>query len=93
MSTNNLIGRVVLAKTGRDAGKFFVIVGIIDNNYVYIANGKNRKIEKPKLKKLKHLNFTNVSAEEVISSLLRKEPITNANINKIIKSVEIIKEV
>jgi Ribosomal protein L14E/L6E/L27E len=45
------IGRVVLAKAGRDKGKHFVIVGRMDENYVLIANGKSRSIDKPKKKR------------------------------------------
>mgnify|MGYP000848400045 CR=1 FL=1 len=49
------IGRVVRAKAGRDKGKFFIIVGRIDQEYVLLANGTNRSIKKPKKKKIKHL--------------------------------------
>ncbi|MGI6130010.1 MAG: RNA-binding protein [bacterium] len=49
------IGRVVRAKAGRDKGKFFVIVDRIDHEYVLIVNGRTRRIDKPKKKKIKHL--------------------------------------
>jgi len=45
------IGRVVLAKAGRDKGKLFMIVGKVDDEYVLIANGTNRSIDKPKKRK------------------------------------------
>ena len=38
------IGRVVRAKAGRDKGKFFIIVGRIDQEYVFLAYGTNRYI-------------------------------------------------
>ena len=49
--------RFVLSLSGRDAGRIHLIIEIIDENYVLIADGKHRKLEKPKKKKLKHLRI------------------------------------
>ena len=49
------VGRVVLSRAGRDQGHYFVIVDVIDENYVAIANGCQRKVDNPKKKKIKHL--------------------------------------
>ncbi|MHC1685648.1 MAG: hypothetical protein AB6733_22425 [Clostridiaceae bacterium] len=93
MSEDNLIGRVVKAKAGRDLEGFFIVVDIIDNDYVHIADGKSRKIENPKKKKIKHLQFTNMWANDIKMLLLQKEEVTNAKIRKYFKSVDIDKEV
>ena len=50
------IGTIVKATAGRDAGKLFVVISILDD-YAIIANGKSRKLEKPKNKKIKHLKY------------------------------------
>ncbi len=50
------LGTVVLSKAGRDAGRYFVVVGQVDARYVLIADGDLRKLEAPKKKKLKHLD-------------------------------------
>ena len=55
-------GSIVKAKAGRDKDDLFVVVGI-DGSYAYIANGKRRKVEKPKKKKLIHLQHTNGCAK------------------------------
>lgn len=52
------IGRVVIAKAGRDSGGCFVVVGCTDEGYVLIADGKRRKLAHAKKKKIKHLYFT-----------------------------------
>ena len=49
------LGRVVLSKQGHDKGRAFVVVGLIDENYVLIADGDSRKLAKPKKKQAKHL--------------------------------------
>lgn len=51
-------GRVVCSIAGRDAGVFFAVVGV-DNDYVLVANGRLRKLEKAKRKNIKHLRWTN----------------------------------
>jgi len=48
------VGQIVRAKAGRDKNGFFIIVGL-EGKFAYIVNGKNRKIEAPKKKKLIHL--------------------------------------
>lgn len=49
------VGRICYSKAGRDKGKYFVIVSIIDHAHVLVADGGMRKIGMPKKKKLKHL--------------------------------------
>ncbi|MDR3552613.1 MAG: RNA-binding protein [Clostridia bacterium] len=50
------LNAVVLSLKGRDSGKLFVVVGLeADVNYVRIADGRLRSLQKPKKKKLKHL--------------------------------------
>lgn len=67
-------GLVVRAKCGRDINRFFVVISC-DGEYVYIADGKTRKIEKPKRKNMKHLFVT----DTVI-------PDGSLNTNKLIKA-------
>ena len=50
-------GSVVKALAGRDQGRFFVAVAAEDR-FVYIADGKERKLEKPKRKNVKHISPT-----------------------------------
>lgn len=51
------LGRIALSKAGRDKGARFAVIGRADDAHVFIANGRNRMIAKPKKKKLMHLAF------------------------------------
>ena len=93
MDENNLLGKVVHSKSGRDKGKYFIIIGIIDAEYVYISDGDLRKIEKPKKKKLKHLGFTNLMADEIREAILSDGRISNSKIRKFLQVEDIIEEV
>ena len=48
-------GRVVLSTQGRDEGRYFIVLEVIDDNFVLMADGLTRKINHPKKKKVKHL--------------------------------------
>ncbi len=52
-----MIGRVVCSKSGRDKGYFMVVVGE-DEHYLYVCDGKERPLERPKRKNAKHLSLT-----------------------------------
>ncbi len=49
------LGQVVYSKQGRDSGRYYAVVEIVDETYVKIADGKLRRVKSPKLKKVKHL--------------------------------------
>ena len=49
------IGRAVQSRQGRDAGRCFVILQVVDEQFVMMADGLTRKVDHPKKKKVKHL--------------------------------------
>lgn len=62
---DTIIGRYVWSNAGRDKDRLFIIVGIVDDCHVLVADGDLRRIDNPKKKKLKHLRITNKVAEEI----------------------------
>ena len=61
-------GGIVISKSGRDKGLPFVIVGT-DGAFLYLADGKLRKLEKPKKKKIMHVQITESEASEIAGKL------------------------
>lgn len=53
---------VVYSKAGRDKGKFMALIGETENG-VLLCDGKERPLERPKLKNKKHIVFTNYEIE------------------------------
>ncbi len=67
------VGSVVLSKAGRDKGSMLVVTEVLDAEYVLVADGRRRKIEHPKKKKVKHLKVTKKEKIDIQSnSQLRK---------------------
>ena len=73
-------GDLVISKSGRDKGRKLVVIKVTDENYVLIADGDLRKIEKPKVKKVKHLLYAGISAYN--------ENMTNSELRKMLKDSE-----
>jgi ribosomal protein L14E/L6E/L27E len=53
-----LEGTVVFSKAGRDKSKALVVL-FSEEAYVFLADGKERPIARPKKKKMKHVQPTN----------------------------------
>ena len=52
------IGSVVISKAGRDRGRPFLVVDVVDDDFVMVANGALRKMDRQKKKRRKHLKPT-----------------------------------
>lgn len=77
-----LPGQLVRAKAGRDKGKLFFIVQIMDENYVGIADGAGRKIQAPKKKKIMHLQICGFVSDVIKERLENGEKVENAFLRK-----------
>lgn len=66
-------GQLVKSKAGRDKDRTFIIIAIVDDQYVTIVDGDLRWVEKPKRKKIRHLSKINRVSELVQQALLANE--------------------
>ena len=71
------VGSVVISKAGRDAGRLFIVVEAVDDDFVMIANGDLRKLDRLKRKRRKHLKPTGTVVEALKEKLAKGEPIEN----------------
>ncbi len=61
-------GDFVIAVSGREKGKCFVVLSV-ENQFLYLCDGKNRKVSKPKKKKIKHIEYAGTSSSDVCQKL------------------------
>lgn len=80
---NFMIGTIVKSIAGHDQNNFFVILNV-ENEYVYLVDGKTRKLENPKMKKKKHVQITS-SVNEQFVSRLKNKVLLDSHIRKIIR--------
>ncbi|MCM3703468.1 KOW domain-containing RNA-binding protein [Paenibacillus macerans] len=73
-------GQLVKVLKGRDAGTVNVIVQIVDDRFVLIADGDKRKFDQPKRKNVQHLELLPMVSSEVVHSLQESGRVTNAKL-------------
>ena len=75
------ISDVVVSTAGRDAGHWFYVINE-DPTYVYLANGKDRFLDKPKRKKRKHVQKVLRSETRVAEKLKRGDKVLNGELRR-----------
>lgn len=74
-------GSIVRSTAGRDKGGLFIVMSA-DDVYVYLADGDMRKTDRPKKKKLKHIQASEKSSEFIHNKLTAGQKVTNAELRK-----------
>ena len=64
-------GDIVKAMTGRDKGKYFLVI-FLDGDIAYIVDGKMRKVDNPKKKNIKHLKIVLSESQKVLAEKIQK---------------------
>lgn len=72
---------IVLSIAGRDQGTLFYVLDVADG-YVLIADGKGRRLEKPKRKKLKHVQKVARVESRVAEKLRSGEKVLNSELRR-----------
>ena len=72
---------IVISTAGRDRGGWFFVVST-ENGYALIADGKSRKIEVPKRKKLKHVRRVTRTDSRTAQKILSGEAVLNSELRR-----------
>lgn len=72
---------IVLSLKGRDAGALLLVIAE-DETYLYLADGKLRRVEKPKRKKRIHVSFQGTCDAQTLQKLQQYGRFTNSDIRK-----------
>ena len=88
MNESVQLGQIVRTKAGRDRGKWMVVVGFEKESFVYLTDGRSRKTEKPKLKKLKHVAKTNRISQEIVQELQQKGSVSDYLVRQVLSQYQ-----
>ena len=72
---------IVISLAGRDQGKLFYVIET-DGTYVTIADGKGRKLENPKRKKLKHVRKVSRTDSRVAQKIASGDKVLNSELRR-----------
>ena len=72
---------IVVSLAGRDKGGLFYVLET-DGTYAFLADGKTRKLERPKRKKLKHIRFGARTESRVAEKIRSGDPVLNSELRR-----------
>ena len=74
-------GDIVFSKAGRDKSSYFVVMRLSDDSsYAYICDGRKRKTDRPKYKKIKHLGLGMGFSEFISGKIESGDKVTNTEL-------------
>ena len=74
---------VVEATAGRDKGKYFFVMSE-NEDFLFLADGKYRRIEAPKRKKRRHVRLVEEGSGRVAEKIRNSEKVTNSELRRAI---------
>lgn len=78
-------GCIVRSLAGRDGGRLFVVISA-GGGYVYLADGRTRRVEHQKKKKLRHVECA-ADAQEEILKRIDQGRLTNSVVRKLLSGL------
>ncbi len=81
------VGQLVSSKMGRDCQNKYLVLTLLDDGFVLIANGKQRKVLNPKRKNSKHLVAHLQVATHIAEAVVRGEKVTNQQLRASIEAL------
>ena len=80
-----MTGMLASSKTGRDKDRVYIIIKE-EKEYVYLANGLSRKLDKPKKKNKKHIQIIKKVPEPVLTEKIKQGTANDLEIRMYIKN-------
>ncbi|MDR2605962.1 MAG: KOW domain-containing RNA-binding protein [Oscillospiraceae bacterium] len=80
------------SNAGHDSGTLYLITGA-EKTKLLLVDGKHRKLDKPKLKNIKHLTFLPESVYAKFKARIEREDLTDAEVRRVLAAVKNREEV
>lgn len=72
----------VKSVAGRDKDRIFIVMSLCDERHVFISDGRMRRVEKPKKKKIKHLRLLGQHSEFICNKLAEGGRVSNSDVRE-----------
>ena len=82
------VGSVVVSRAGRDQGRSFLVVAEVDQDFVMIANGGLRGMDRQKKKRRKHLKPTGAVVAALKTRLQEGRPVEDHEVRAWLREEE-----
>ena len=74
--------QIVLSVAGHDKGRLFYVAEVTEDGFLLLADGKERKLDAPKRKRIRHVQGVGTSAHPAIQGLQRGEPVSDRDLRR-----------
>ena len=81
-------GQFVLSVAGRDCNQYYLIVGLMNDHFVELADGLRHPVAKAKKKNLKHVKVLMLVAKELEEMILKGESVADSQVNAAINRLK-----
>ncbi|MGE5573432.1 MAG: RNA-binding protein [Bacillota bacterium] len=81
-------GQVVVSIAGRDRGRRYIVLHVIDDTFVTVADGTYRRVFNPKKKNVRHLMATRKVDGGVGSKVLAGVRVTDEEVRQALRAVD-----
>ena len=72
---------MIVSLAGRDKGQLFFVIDT-DDQFVYLADGKGRRLESPKRKKRRHVRTLPLYASRVAEKIRNGDKVLNSELRR-----------
>ena len=79
-------GQLVRSLAGRDKGKHYLVLRVIDHKYVYLVDGRSRPVARPKRKNKVHLQCYERRA--AVGEIFDPERLSDSQVIEFLKQLE-----
>ncbi|GHV00873.1 hypothetical protein FACS1894211_09320 [Clostridia bacterium] len=81
------LGRAAISRMGRDKGSLYIVCAV-DGDFVLVADGSKRPLEKPKRKRIKHLKLLPDLSQTLSEKFREGKKVHDAELKSCIKKIE-----
>lgn len=78
------VGQFVCSTKGRDRGRFYLVIEVIDEGFVYLIDGLKRRMENPKRKNKNHLKVMPLTSEVLAIQWESGQRVNDAEVRRVI---------
>jgi ribosomal protein L14E/L6E/L27E len=81
------IGSIVISLKGRDSGNVYMVCKVIDADYLLLVDGKAKRLDCPKKKRIKHVKQTAMALPLIAEKLRKEKQVFDAEIISALRNI------
>jgi hypothetical protein len=81
-------GQLILSIAGRDCNQYYIILGLIGDRFIEVADGVKHPVAHAKKKNLKHVKVQMLIAKEIEEMILKGESVVDSQVIAAVKRLK-----